>query len=164
MSSRPLREVLPGESLLKEDDSSSCDVSPSAVGRIGRLWSSLSNLTGLKKRDTGERLERFRRELLTSWHHNIKTVTHASKRYRRGLEDGLVTDTEGYWLLTNLDDNVSPRLKSLNAPTGTNSMTIFEHDSRLFLVATHGTGIVVYSLNLSTDTFEQAMLPSQAAF
>lgn len=54
----------------------------------------------------------------------------------------------GYWLLTNLDDNVSPRLKSLNAPTGTNSMTIFEHDSRLFLVATHGTGIVVYSLNL----------------
>ncbi|XP_027209085.2 uncharacterized protein [Penaeus vannamei] len=133
-------------------------------GVLGRLWSSLSNLTGLKKRDTGERLERFRRELLTSWHHNIKTVTHASKRYRRGLEDGLVTDTEGYWLLTNLDDNVSPRLKSLNAPTGTNSMTIFEHDSRLFLVATHGTGIVVYSLNLSTDTFEQAMLPSQAAF
>ncbi|XP_047477446.1 uncharacterized protein LOC125031030 [Penaeus chinensis] len=132
-------------------------------GVLGRLWSSLSTLTGLKRRDTGDRLDRFRRDLLTSWHHSIKTLTHASRRHRRDLENGLTTDTEGYWLLTNLDSNVLPRLMSFSVPAGLNSMTIFEHEAKLFWIGTHGTGIAVYYVDMNTDMFEQVTIPSKGA-
>lgn len=47
----------------------------------------------------------------------------------------------GYWVLTDLDPSVNPWLKSYNAPSGMNSMVMFEHESKLFWITTSNTAI-----------------------
>lgn len=50
-------------------------------------------------------------------------------------------------MLKDLDPKVDNFLNSYTAPSGINSMTMFEHASRLFWITTYGSGIGVHSLD-----------------